>query len=186
MSYGEAASAIIINVDVGHLFKKFYKGLDADVLIWLSYDEDENSELSFLFKFWFESGCSNETTAVIFNSFIKSCVLPAKFHHSRGKMVKGSSIPGNPPTYEFYNPSFVARQFGLANFPLAYSSRTSWSRERILVMCWKLLETFNWDQTFLPFPCMTGPELVFLPTSLTPGGKNGVPISSVGQSILCV
>ena len=32
-------------------------------------------------------------------------------------MVKGSSIPGNPPTYEFYNPSFVARQFGLDQLP---------------------------------------------------------------------
>ena len=51
MSYGEAASAIIINVDVGHLFKKLYKGLDADVLTWLPYVEDENSEQSFLFKF---------------------------------------------------------------------------------------------------------------------------------------
>ena len=32
-------------------------------------------------------------------------------------MVKGSSILGNPPTYEFYNPSFVARQFGLGQLP---------------------------------------------------------------------
>ena len=45
------------------------------------------------------------------------CVLPVEFHHGRGKMVKGSSIPGNPPTYEFYNPSFVARQFGLGELP---------------------------------------------------------------------
>jgi len=33
------------------------------------------------------------------------------------KMIKGSSIPGNPPTYEFYNPSFVARQFSLGQLP---------------------------------------------------------------------
>ena len=32
-------------------------------------------------------------------------------------MIKGSSILGNPPTYEFYNPSFVARQFGLSQLP---------------------------------------------------------------------
>ena len=32
-------------------------------------------------------------------------------------MIKGSSILGNPPTYEFYNPSFVARQFGLGQLP---------------------------------------------------------------------
>ena len=31
-SYGEAASAIVIDFDVGHLFKKFYRGFDADIL----------------------------------------------------------------------------------------------------------------------------------------------------------
>ena len=35
MNYGEAASAITVVVDVGHLFKKFYRGFDADILIWL-------------------------------------------------------------------------------------------------------------------------------------------------------
>ena len=54
---------------------------------------------------------------MIFNSFINPYVLPAEFRHGRGKMVKGSSIPGNPPTYKFYNPSFEARQFGLGQFP---------------------------------------------------------------------
>ena len=54
---------------------------------------------------------------MIFNTFIKPCVLPAEFHHGHGKMVKGSSTPGNPPTYEFYNTSFVARQFGLGQLP---------------------------------------------------------------------
>jgi len=32
MSYGEAASAIIIDFDVGHLFKKYHRGFDVDVL----------------------------------------------------------------------------------------------------------------------------------------------------------
>ena len=114
-SYGEAASAIIIDFDVGHLFKKLYRGFDAAVLTWLPYNEDD--ELTFPFKFRFEYGCSDETAAAIFNSFIKPCVLPAEFRHGRGKMVKGSSILGNPPTYEFYNPSFVARQFGLSQLP---------------------------------------------------------------------
>ena len=109
MSYGEAASAIIIGIDVGHLFKKFYRGFDADILTWLPYDEDEKKELVLPFKFQFESGCSDEMTPVIFNFFIKPCVLLAEFHHGHGKMVKGSSILGNPSTYEFYNPSFVAR-----------------------------------------------------------------------------
>ena len=51
MSYAKAASAITIDVDVGHLFKKFYRGFDADILTWLTYDEDENNELIFPFKF---------------------------------------------------------------------------------------------------------------------------------------
>ena len=51
MSYGEAASAITIDIDVGHLFKKFYRGFDADILTWLPYDDDENDELIFPFKF---------------------------------------------------------------------------------------------------------------------------------------
>ena len=50
-SYSEAASTIVIDVDVGHLFKKIYSGFDAEVLTWLPYDEDENNELIFPFKF---------------------------------------------------------------------------------------------------------------------------------------
>ena len=67
----------------------------------------------FPFKFRFESGCSDETAAAIFNSFIKPCVLLAEFRHGRGKMSTGSFLPDNLPTYEFYNPSFIAHQFGL-------------------------------------------------------------------------
>ena len=120
MNYGEAASTITIAFDVGHLFKRFYRGFDADTLTWLPYDEDENSELVFPFKFLFESGCSDETTAAIFNSFIKPCVLPTEFRHGHGKISTGSFLPDNLPTYEFYNPSFVARQFGLGQLPLSY------------------------------------------------------------------
>ena len=99
MSYGEAASAITIDIDIGHLFKKFYRGFDADILTWLPCDEDENNELVLPFKFCFESGYSDETAAAIFNSFIKPCVLPAEFRHGRGKMAIGSFLPGNIPTY---------------------------------------------------------------------------------------
>ena len=123
MNYGEAASAITIVVDIGHLFKKFYRGFDADILTWLPYNEDENNELVFAFKFRFESGCSDETTATIFNFFIKPCVLPAKFRYGHGKMSTGSFLLGNLPTYEFYNPSFVAHQFGLGQLPLGYFSK---------------------------------------------------------------
>ena len=72
-----------------------------------TYD-DENDELIFPFKFQFESGCSDDEAAAIFNSFIKTYVLPAEFCHGRGKMPTGSFILDNLPTYEFYNPSFVA------------------------------------------------------------------------------
>ena len=34
-SYGEAASAITIDFDIGYLFKKFYRGFDVDTLTWL-------------------------------------------------------------------------------------------------------------------------------------------------------
>ena len=116
MNYGEAAQAITIAVDIGHLFKKFYRVFGVDFLTWLPYD-DENDELAFPFKFRFESGCSNNVAAAIFNSFVKPYVLPAEFHHGHGKMAIGSFILGNLLTYEFYNPSFVAHQFSFGQMP---------------------------------------------------------------------
>ena len=44
-------------------------------------------------------------------------LLQAEFRHGHGKMATGSFILGNLPTYEFYNPLFVARQFGLGQLP---------------------------------------------------------------------
>ena len=58
MNYGEAASAITIAIDVGHHFKKFYRGFDANILTWLPYDEDEDNELVLPVKFRFELGYS--------------------------------------------------------------------------------------------------------------------------------
>ena len=112
MNYGEAASAITIAVDIGHLFKKFFRGFDANILTWLPYDEDEDNELVMPVKFWFELGCSDEIAAAIFNCIIKPYALPVD-----GKMAIGSFLPENLPTYEFYNPCFVARQFGLGQLP---------------------------------------------------------------------
>ena len=93
MNYDETASAITIVVDVGHLFKKFYRGFDVDILTWIPYDEDKDNELVFPFKFRFESGCSTKMVAAIFNSFIKPCILPAEFCHAYGKMSTGSFLP---------------------------------------------------------------------------------------------
>ena len=117
MNYGEAASAITIAVDVCHLFKKFYRGFDANILAWLPYDKDEDNELVLLVKFWFESGSSDETAAASFSCIIKPYVLPAKFFHGRGKIATGAFLPDNLSTYEFYNPSFVARYFSLGQLP---------------------------------------------------------------------
>ena len=113
----ETASATTIAINVGHLFKKFYRELDAKILTWLPYDEDEDNELVLPVKFWFESGCSDKIAVAIFSCIIKPCVLPAKFHHGCGKMATGACLPDNLPTYEFYNPSFVACQFGLGQLP---------------------------------------------------------------------
>jgi hypothetical protein len=81
MNYGKATSAISIAIDIGHLFKKFYRGFDVDILTWLPFDEDEDNELVLPVKFWFEIGCSDETAAAIFNYFIKPCILLVEFHH---------------------------------------------------------------------------------------------------------
>ena len=117
MNYGEATSAITIVVDVGHLLKKFYKGFDTNILTWLPYDEDEDNELVLPVKFRFKSGCSDETADAIFSCIIKPCVLQAKFCRGRGKMATSSFLLDNLPTYKFYNPSFVAHQFGLGQLP---------------------------------------------------------------------
>ena len=135
MNYGEAASAIPIVLDVGHLFKKFYRGFDANILTWLPYDEDEDNELVLPVKFRFETGCLDETAAAIFSCIIKPCVLPAEFLHGRGKMATGSFLPDNLPTYEFYNPSFVAHQFGLGQLsPRLFFRNTLKPREGISEM----------------------------------------------------
>ena len=54
MNYGEDASAITIVVDVGHIFKKNYRGFDANILTRLPYDENEDNELVLPVKFQFE------------------------------------------------------------------------------------------------------------------------------------
>lgn len=114
-SYGEAASAISIDLDRGHFFKIFYKGFSTDVLTWLPYDEDEDNNLVLPFIFRFKSGCTDASAASIFDCIIKPCALPTEFRHGREKIGTGRYAP--LPTYEFYNPSFVARQFGLGQLP---------------------------------------------------------------------
>ena len=121
-----------------------------------------------------------------FNSFIKPCVLPTEFCHGRGKMDTGSFLPGNLPTYEFYNMSFVAHQFGLGQLPLRLFFKDILRPREDISEVLEASRVFHLDQTFLPFACMTGSESASLPLFSTPGGKNGTPIFSMGWSTLCV
>ena len=102
-TYGEAASAINVRIDSGHLFKLFYKGFGS--FLWLPYRENEDITLPC--KFNYETGCDDKISTELFNSFIKPCALPAEFHH-------GWSVH---PIYEFYNPNMVARQLGCGQLP---------------------------------------------------------------------
>jgi hypothetical protein len=102
-TYGEAASTIFIDFDIGHLFKIFFRGFNN--FTWLPYRGNDN--LAFPYKFNFATGCSDEVATEIFNSLIKPCILPAEFHHGR-------SICSS---YEFYNPNMVARQLGFGQLP---------------------------------------------------------------------
>lgn len=80
-TYGEAASALLINFSKGEFFKIFYRGFDAEHLVWLPYDEDEDDELNFPIQFRFKDGCVDELATSIFNCFIRPCALPVNFHH---------------------------------------------------------------------------------------------------------
>jgi hypothetical protein len=51
MSFGEAASAIMITSSVGHLFKLFYKSLLEDILEWFIYSDIPEFEQPFSFRF---------------------------------------------------------------------------------------------------------------------------------------
>ena len=102
-TYGEAASSIHIDTDIGHLFNLFFKGFDN--VIWHPYRENE--DLTLPYKFSYEFGYSDKVSTEVFNSFIKPCILPSEFHH--GRLVQ--------PSYEFYNLNVAARQLGCGQLP---------------------------------------------------------------------
>jgi hypothetical protein len=140
-TYGEAASSIIIDIDIGHLFKLFFRGFSN--VTWLPYRENEN--LTLPCKFSYESDCSDQVSTEIFNSFIKPCTLPAEFHH--GRLLH--------PTYEFYNPNMSARQLGCGQLPpRLFFSNIIRPREKILdrIEAIKVFE-LGWDlPTYEPSP----------------------------------
>lgn len=100
----------------------------------MPYD-DEDNELTLSFNFKFETGCTDAAATAIFNCIVKPSVLPAEFHHGRGKMSTSFQSSENLPTYEFYNPNFVARQFGLGQLsPRLFFSNILKPREGISEM----------------------------------------------------
>ena len=90
----------------------------------------------------------------------------------------------NLPTYEFYNPCFVARQFGLGQLPpQLFFKNTLKPREGISEVM-EASRVFQLGSDIPSFCLHIRQESTSLTTFLTPGGKNGTPISSMGQSIL--
>jgi hypothetical protein len=77
-------------------------------------------------------------------------------------------------TYEFYNPSVCARQLGLANCWLAFTSLI-WLNHRRLFLVVLVISTF-WTGflTLLLLILIPGDFLAFLPLFLMFGGQNGV------------
>jgi hypothetical protein len=74
-TYGEAASTMSINTDIGQLFELIYRGFVNP--LWFPYLDNDN--LTLPCEFSFETGCNDVHSIAIFNAFIHPCILPAKF-----------------------------------------------------------------------------------------------------------
>jgi hypothetical protein len=102
-TYGEAASTVSINKNLGQLFELFFKGFANP--LWLPYLNNDN--LTLPCEFSFEAGCNNVQSIAIFNIFIHPCILPAEFSGGRQ----------NQSTFEYYQPNMIARQLGCGQVP---------------------------------------------------------------------
>jgi len=99
-------------------------------------------------------------------------------------MAIGSFLLENLPTYEFYNPCFVANEFGLGQLPpQLFFKNTLKPREGISEVM-DASKVFQLGSALPSFCLHDWTRVTFSSNLLTPGGKNGTPISSVGQSIL--
>jgi hypothetical protein len=74
-TYGEAASTVSINKNIGQLFELLFRGF-ADPL-WFPYLDNDN--LTLPCEFNFEIGCNDVHSIAIFNAFIHPCILLAEF-----------------------------------------------------------------------------------------------------------
>jgi hypothetical protein len=94
-TYGEAASTVSINKNIGQLFELFFRGSDP---LWFPYLDNDN--LTLPCEFSFETGCNDVHSTEIFNAFIHPCTLPAEF--CGGRQIQS--------TFEYYQPNMMARQ----------------------------------------------------------------------------
>jgi hypothetical protein len=102
-TYGEAASSVSINQNIGQLFELFFKGFANP--LWFPYLNNDN--LTLLCEFSFETGCIDVRSIEIFNTFIHPCILPAEFCGGRQVHI----------TYEYFQPNMMARQLGCGQVP---------------------------------------------------------------------
>src|SRR5688572_7295952 len=106
-SFGEATSAFsgcsYSATKVAEYFRCFYNGFSEDATSWFPYQRDDP-----IFEL---PSCFDSTTGRfdedLTDELIKPRVLPANFFSGK-----------DAPTYEFYNPSVVAQQFGLGQMPI--------------------------------------------------------------------
>jgi hypothetical protein len=116
-TYGEAASTVSINKNIGQVFELFFRGFANP--LWLPYLNNDN--LTLTCEFSFEAGCNDVKSIAIFNILIHPCILPAEFSGGRQ----------NKSTFEYYQPKMMARQLGCSQVPQGYSFMNSSSPERI-------------------------------------------------------
>jgi hypothetical protein len=102
-TYGEAASTVSMNQNIGQLFELFFRGFANP--LWLPHLSNDN--LTLPFEFSFEAGCNDVQSIAIFNIFIHPCILPAEFCGGRQ----------NQSTFEYYQPNMMARQLGCSQVP---------------------------------------------------------------------
>jgi hypothetical protein len=102
-TYGEAASTVSINKNIGQLYELFFRGFANP--LWLPYLNNDN--LTLPCQFSFEAGCNDVQSIAIFNIFIHPCILPATFSGGRQ----------NQSTFENCQPNMMARQLGCDQVP---------------------------------------------------------------------
>jgi len=107
-SFSEAAIMIANDpktLSITDFFKCFYQGFAEDSSIWFAY-HDESTSYENPFKFQLDSWKTDEDATKSMKEMISPRILPTNF--TSGKEIS---------SYEFYNPSIVARQLGFGQVP---------------------------------------------------------------------